>query len=130
MALEMELGVKYRNLGRRNGELHSSGVVFLNPSKPDWVQRATLAHEMGHWFYSHDWTRTHDNEADERQADMFAARVLISPTEYALAERQSTDVRDIALVLDVPVKLVGYWREIHRTEAVYLHDDELCLLEA
>ena len=115
MALEMELGVKYRNLGRRNGELHSSGVVFLNPSKPDWVQRATLAHEMGHWFYSHDWTRAHNNEADERQADMFAARVLISPTEYALAEAICEHPSAIARELAISTDLVTIWQDwLHR----------------
>lgn len=129
-AVAMGLGVKFRNLGRRNGELHSSGVVFINPCKPDFVQRATLAHEMGHWYHSHDWTREHDNVADERQADMFAARLLISPTEYATAERESSDPRSIALALDVPLRFVVYWQEMHRGAVLLIDSDRDWLLDA
>lgn len=129
-ALAMGLGVKFRNLGRRNGELHSSGVIFINPCKPEFIQRATLAHEMGHWYHSHDWTRDHDNEADERQADMYAARLLISPAEYAIAERESSDPRTIALALDVPLKLVAYWQEMNRGVLLHFPGDTEWLLEA
>lgn len=80
------LRVIFRDLGRRHGEIHSSGVVYLNPHRTDARIRVTLAHEMGHWRHSHDWTRDHSRERDEREADQYAARLLISPLEYAAAE--------------------------------------------
>ena len=54
------LRVKWAPMGRRNGELHSSGLVYLTERKPLAIQRVTLAHEIGHAYHGHDWTRTHD----------------------------------------------------------------------
>ena len=81
------LRVAFRDLGRRHGEAYSSGIVFINHRRTLCRQRVTLAHEMGHAHYGHDWSREHDKSHDERLADQYAARLLISPVEYALAER-------------------------------------------
>lgn len=80
------LKVKFRDLGRRHGEIHSSGLVLINPHRTLTRQRVTLAHECGHAFHQHDWTRDHDQVRDEREADQYAARLLISPDAYAAAE--------------------------------------------
>lgn len=82
----MGLRVVFRDLGRRSGEVHSSGVVYLNHRKSDLTQRVTLAHECGHWALGHDWSRDHNVERDEREADSYAASLLISPQSYAYAE--------------------------------------------
>ncbi|QGH68566.1 ImmA/IrrE family metallo-endopeptidase [Pseudactinotalea sp. HY158] len=102
----------WRDLGRRNGELTSGGLVRLNPRKPAIVQRCTLAHEMGHWWHGHDWTRDHDQLRDERQADAYAARLLISPAEYALAERLNPHPGAIAKELEVTRHLVEVWQRL------------------
>lgn len=81
------LKVVYRDLGRRHGELHTSGIVYINHRRTEARQRLTLAHEMGHWWHGHDWTRDHDRERDEAQADRWAAAALITPDAYCSAER-------------------------------------------
>lgn len=111
-AATMGLGIKWRDLGRRNGELHSAGVIVLNQRKPMLTQRVTLAHELGHAWHGHDWTRAHDRERDERQADAYAARLLISPTDYAFAERiVGCHPGALAKELGVTRRLVELWRE-------------------
>lgn len=104
------LRVLWRDLGRRNGELTKAGLVVLNPRKSETTQRITLAHEIGHWHHGHDWTRTHDVERDERQADLYAARLLIDA--HALeqaAALHSGHVGAIARELGVTTRLVTLW---------------------
>lgn len=110
-ARQLGLRVKWRDLGRRNGELHSSGLIIVHPRRNVNVQRFVIAHECGHWVHGHDWSAMHDRAADERQADTYAADVLISPVEYRLAEQiAGSDARSIARELGVPVRLVDLWR--------------------
>lgn len=112
-AEDMGLHVKWDNLGRRSGELRRSGLVLLNHRKSVLTQRCTLAHEMGHWSLGHDWTLYHDVERDEREADAYAARLLISPVDYALAERlHGPHVGALARELDVSSRLVEVWRKV------------------
>lgn len=114
-ATAMGLRVKWRDLGRRSGELHSSGLILLNPRKTVLTQRMTLAHEIGHHWHGHDWTRAHDVERDERHADAYAAHILISPADYAMAERLvGHHPGALAKELGVTVRLVELWRECYR----------------
>lgn len=116
-AMGLGLRVTYRDLGRRNGELTRNGLVILNPNRREWMQRCTLAHEMGHWWHGHDWTRDHDRPADERQADQYAAELLISPLEYALAESlHGPHPGAIAKELEVTRNLVTLWQETRASD--------------
>lgn len=111
-AMELGLGVKWRDLGRRSGELTSQGLILLNPRKSMLTQRITLAHECGHWWHGHDWTREHDVERDERQADTYAARLLINPVEYAMAEKiVGHHPGALAKELGVTARLIELWRD-------------------
>lgn len=111
-AMRLGLRVKYRDLGRRNGELTSGGLILVNSRKPQIVQRCTVAHEVGHFWYGHDWTRDHDRARDEWQADSYAARLLISPVDYALAETlHGPHPGAIAKELEVTRRLVEIWRQ-------------------
>lgn len=104
------LRVLWRDLGRRNGELTKAGLVVLNPRKSETTQRITLAHEIGHWHHGHDWTRTHDVERDERQADLYAARLLIDPHALEQAARlHGGHPGAIARELGVTTRLVALW---------------------
>lgn len=50
----------------------------------------------------------------ERRADEFAARLLISPIEYRLAESlHDGHIGAIAYELGVTVRLVEVWRDMH-----------------
>jgi len=114
-AASLGLTVKWRDLGRRNGELTSSGLVLLNPRKSLTTQRITLAHECGHHWHGHDWTRSHDRERDERQADAYAARLLIEAADYAAAERiVGPHPGALAKELGVTPRLVMLWQDARR----------------
>lgn len=78
----------WRDLGRRRGEYrHQHRLITLNPKMSEVLQRSTLAHELGHAHYGDMWVADPNAaEFQERRANQFAARILISPTEYAVAE--------------------------------------------
>lgn len=106
------LRVAWRDLGPRNGELARNGLVTLNPRRTEAVQRITLAHEVGHWWHGHDWTREHSVERDERQADTYAARLLIDEVAIrraanAVGEHPAALARE----LGVTARLVTLWLE-------------------
>lgn len=111
-AAEAGLYVKFDNLGRRAGELRRSGLVLINHHKSALTQKVALAHEMGHWHHGHDWSAAHDVERDERQADIYAARLLIRPVDYALAERVTgPHPGALARELEVTARMVELWRD-------------------
>lgn len=113
-AMSLGLTVKFRDLGRRSGELTSSGLILVNQNRPAKMQRTAIAHECGHWVHGHDWTRDHDRPRDERQADLYAARLLITPTAYREAEQLvGTHVGALARELNVTVLLVELWRDAY-----------------
>lgn len=111
-AEEQGLRVVWRDLGRRSGELTRGGLVVVNPKKSTLTQRVTIAHEVGHHWHGHDWTRAHDVERDERQADLYAARLLI---DAHAVERAAAVVGchpgAIARELGVTAHLVTLWLE-------------------
>lgn len=85
-AESMGLRVTFRDIGSRTGYLYGGGLVVLNHRHHVNAQREALAHEMGHAHHGHDWSREHDVARDERQADQYAARLLITVNDYAAAE--------------------------------------------
>jgi len=121
-AMGLGLRVKWRDLGRRNGELTSGGLILVNPRKPRIVQRCTVAHEAGHYWHGHDWTRDHDRARDEWQADSYAAQLLISTAEYALAEHlHGPHPGAIAKELDVTRRIVEVWqRNLEQSRTAWL----------
>lgn len=111
-AAELGLRVQFRDLGRVvNGTIHSSGLVLINDRRSMAQQRITLAHECGHHVHGHDWTGRHDRDRDEREADTYAARLLISPEAFAEAEAL-VGARDNALAreLNVQARHIALWR--------------------
>lgn len=82
-------------------------------------EREVLAHEIGHIKYGHDLRSRHDMPRDERRADLYAARLLISPTEYALAEALCDgDPCAIARELRVSTKLLRTWQDWMQSQRV------------
>lgn len=72
--------------------------------------RCTLAHELAHGLHNHPAGHHPHNE---RQADETAATWLITPTEYALAEKiYGPHIADIAQELDVTMHMVKTWRKM------------------
>jgi hypothetical protein len=69
--------------------------------------RATVGHELGHVHYGHRC----DSEANEYQADLYAARLLIDPRDYARIEAVTPDQHQIADDLGVTVELVQFYEQ-------------------
>lgn len=85
----------------------SEGIIVLRLGMTRNQMRTVLAHELGHAYYDH----TCDSDANEDQADIFAARLLIDAAEYAELERISPDPHYLADELSVTVDLIHAFRE-------------------
>ncbi|HEU5223477.1 MAG TPA: ImmA/IrrE family metallo-endopeptidase [Candidatus Lumbricidophila sp.] len=67
-------------------------------------RRSVLAHELGHAFYDH---RCSGDSGQEHAADLYAARLLIDPAEYARLEAMEySSPWSIADELQLEVELV------------------------
>lgn len=91
-------------------------TVLLRWGMDHVTRRCTLAHELGHAHHGH--VRTHDDRYDaraEREADRYAADMLINPVEYALAEEMyGCTVAGLAYHLDVVPRFIEIWRSARR----------------
>lgn len=116
-AAGLGLRVKFAGRGRRAAELHSSGMIVVNPTRVPRIQRMAVAHECGHWVHGHDWSAAHDRPRDERQADTYAARLLITPVAYREAESVvGCHPGALARELGVTRGLVELWRADYLAE--------------
>lgn len=79
--------------------------IRLTPSE----RRSVLAHELGHVFHGHTCDTGRDS-ALERQADAYAATLLVHPEDYAALERVSTDTHYIAEELNVTTAVIDDFR--------------------
>jgi hypothetical protein len=111
-AESLGMAIKWCDLGRRAGEVRSTGLTLLNHRKSETTQRIALAHEIGHWVHGHGWSAMHDVPRDELQADVHAAHLLVSPVDYALAERlHDGHLGAIARELDIDTHIAQTWRD-------------------
>ena len=89
--------------------IHSRRLIVVESRLPETLQRATLAHEYVHALRGHVGPQS---ASVERLVDREAARLLISPAEYALAEyMHEGNTVGIAEELGVPVWVVEAYRE-------------------
>lgn len=103
--------------GGEKGRWHSdTRTISLRKDLHPTLRYCTLAHELGHALNNHDsrteaWLRGRQ----EREADIFAANVLIDPTEYKNAELlYGPHPGAIAQELGVTIHLVTVWRRTWR----------------
>lgn len=75
--------------------------LHLTPNE----RRVTIAHELGHAHYGHRC----DTDRNERQADRFAASLLIDPATYAAAEALTPHPHHLADELGVTVELIEFF---------------------
>lgn len=91
---------------------HATRTVSVRRDLRDRARRATLAHELGHaaagdQLTGVDWL----DQRAERRADEYAARLLITESDYADAEAMhGPHPGAIARELGVTVHLVTVWR--------------------
>ncbi len=81
------------------------GRVYFDMQLTPDERRVTIAHELGHAHYGHRC----DSDRNERQADMFAANLLIDPEDYANLEALNPDRHFVAEELGVTVELVDFF---------------------
>ncbi|PRQ10646.1 ImmA/IrrE family metallo-endopeptidase [Corynebacterium sp. 13CS0277] len=93
-------------------------MIVLRPHLHPVVERCTLAHELGHAACGHVSTPPAWLHArQEREADQYAARLLIPPDAYAAAEfDHGPHPGGIAKELGVTTHLVEVWRTLNRKD--------------
>lgn len=99
---------------------HHARTIYTRREQTVESYRTALAHELGHAYYGHHPPASRaEHSRQEAQADRYAANLLISPTEYALAERlYGPHPGAIADELEVTRHLVEVWQATHeRTRA-------------
>lgn len=106
--------------GASGGWFPEHDLILLAPGLHPVEQRCTLAHELGHATHGHHagasgWLHARQ----ERQADQFAATLLISPIEYELAERLYGHAPGLlARELDVTVNIVTTWQRLNAIRTI------------
>lgn len=108
----MGVAVRSRRLpGCRCGVYYDAArLIILDIGLPDYAERCVLAHELVHAAHRDPgcgpfWAKA------ERRARVETARLLVSPAEYALAERTyGPDPWLIANELGVTVQVITDWR--------------------
>ncbi|MGO1769588.1 MAG: ImmA/IrrE family metallo-endopeptidase [Microbacterium sp.] len=87
--------------------------IYLDLRLTPIEQRSVLAHELGHVRFGHGLCRprsARESARMERQADLFAARLLIDHRGYVAAARVSQDPETLAEALGVTVELLDVYR--------------------
>lgn len=95
-----------------NGQyLHHRRLILLRQGLDPWTRKSALAHELGHAWHGDD---IHGDPRMERRADQFAAQILITPTEYRLAEKlHDGHIGAIAYELGVTPHLITVWKDLY-----------------
>ncbi|WP_333812053.1 ImmA/IrrE family metallo-endopeptidase [Timonella senegalensis] len=111
LALGAGFSVDFLPLHGHSGLLLPGNHILIDSRKSAMTQRVALAHELGHIHHGHDWRYPHDRQRDEYQADVFAASLLISSRDYAVAEVMFDTPAAIASELGVPLRILKLWCE-------------------
>lgn len=89
--------------------------ISIRHGMDDTTTRSVLAHELAHMALGHPPCA---NAQQEKRADQFAARLLISTVDYRLAEEMfDANQQQIAAELGVTLDLLSAWREYRSTRA-------------
>lgn len=79
--------------------------IYFDLSLTYAERRTVIAHELGHAYYGHEC----DSDQNERQADIYAATLLVNPEWYRELELINDDAEWIAEEMNVaPYVIVDY----------------------
>lgn len=124
LADELGLRVIERRGSKRGGFHEGSKTIRLNPGQSTRAMRSVLAHEIAHAIFGDVPSPYGPQRArQERRADEWAAKYLITPSAYADAEqRRGVHASALAFELGVTVELVeAYQRLMQRLgDATYV----------
>ncbi|MBT2486885.1 MULTISPECIES: ImmA/IrrE family metallo-endopeptidase [unclassified Microbacterium] len=118
LAEEHSVRVVERTGATRGGFDPTTGTIRVQPGMSARTTRSVLAHELAHAVLGHaPATSPAVREQQERQADEWAARLLISPRAYAQAEDlRGPHLASLAFELDVTIELVVAYQRRLQTE--------------
>lgn len=107
--------IRWHRGGPKAAWIPHKRTITLRVGMDDVTTLCSLAHELGHAQYG-DPPGHHG--AHELRADRFAARILVSPTEYAAAESiYGPHPSVLAHELGVTVKVLKTWQTIYERQA-------------
>lgn len=90
-------------------------IIMLRPRMKAASERSVLAHEIGHHLHGHRRIAGTWSIKQERQADLIAARHLISNDALTTAQRNSRNPADWCLELEVSGEiLLAYLQKEHQ----------------
>lgn len=98
---------------------HATRTISTRRGMSIQQYRSTLAHELGHAHYGDTPTGNgHFDQRQERRANEYAARLLISPVEFeAAAIWHHGHLPAIADELEVTKHLLKTWQSLHANQA-------------
>ncbi|MCK7641446.1 ImmA/IrrE family metallo-endopeptidase [Corynebacterium sp. P6145] len=115
LASDLGIHVVEHRGGAKGWYSDSARAISLRAGLTPQQQLSTLAHEMGDARYRDTPSDGYYSARQERCADQYAAKLLVTPAEYALAETMyGPNVRAIAAELGVTPHVVETWRELHK----------------
>ncbi|MER0117545.1 ImmA/IrrE family metallo-endopeptidase [Corynebacterium sp. KPL2636] len=108
--------IRWHRGGPKAAWLPHRSTITLRVGMDDTTTLCSLAHELGHAHYGYP---PGHHGAHEIRADRFAARLLVSPTEYATTEAiYGPHPATLANELGVTVKVLKTWQNIYEKTAV------------
>jgi hypothetical protein len=116
---DLGIDVEWRDLGsaRRGGYGWQDNTIVLSPRLTTVQAVCSLWHELGH----HRFGDRCSSKAGEARAWQYAAAVLVTPAEYAEAERLvGSHENALALHLRVTVRVIRSWRRWWETRGRWL----------
>lgn len=108
--------IRWHRGGPKAAWIPRRNTITLRLGMDDATTLCSLAHELGHAHYG-DPPGHHGTH--EIRADRFAARLLISPVDYAVAEKvYGPYPAAIAAELGVTVSVLKSWQQLHTALSV------------
>ncbi|MGV0351638.1 ImmA/IrrE family metallo-endopeptidase [Corynebacterium guaraldiae] len=119
LAESMGVTLQRHNGGKKGWYDHATRTISTRRGMSIQQYRSVLAHELGHAHYGDTPTGNgHFDQRQERRADEYAARLLISPVEFeAAATWHHGHLPAIADELEVTKHLLKTWQSLHERTA-------------
>lgn len=103
---QLDIEVVHRPIRHANGMwLPDYRLIVIRSGMRRLHDRSTLAHELAHAMLGHH----DDRPKHEKQADAFAAELLIHPEECEDAMRYARNMNELSLELQVSTRILGDW---------------------
>ncbi|WP_137771849.1 MULTISPECIES: ImmA/IrrE family metallo-endopeptidase [unclassified Microbacterium] len=113
LAMAARAGLEVHAIEMPEGDLgyyaHDERRIYFNLLCTPNERRCVIAHELGHHHFGHE---CEDDPASERQADTYAATLLIDPDRYAELEKTSHHSEWIADEMSVTSELIEDYRRL------------------